>query len=104
MARARANASSAAANRWFMFMPLSAIHRDLAVHSRFEMARNEACKVEVARPGEAPYEGAGLAWLDGHGVRIIVLHLRKLLHECRMLLELLQRAQHHFVLQSPVVF
>src|SRR6266481_8173150 len=63
---------------------VSLFHNDLAMHAGFVVSRNEAGELELPSLGEPPEQLAAL----GHGqtlcVRVIMLHLGKLLHQLRV--------------------
>src|SRR3989304_3710703 len=76
---------------------------NLADHAPLEMAGLQAGEIERTGLGEMPDQRPGLARVDGHGIRIVMLHLGELAHERRVLLELVHAAEHHFVLEASVV-
>src|SRR5437867_2015311 len=76
---------------------------DLAAHPRIKMSRLQASEVERTHPSKLPNELAGLPRFEAHLVRVLVLHLGKLLHELRVFAQFLCGTEHHLVLEPPRV-
>src|ERR1051326_5510459 len=71
---------------------------DRAHHARLEVAGNQAGIVEFARPGELPHQRPGLSRRDVHHAGLaVMIHAGLLAHRIGMVLQVLHRAEHHFV-------
>src|SRR6187402_1933397 len=92
--------ASAAAMRVIGFMALSiaSIHGDVADHAVIAMAGDQAGKFERAGLAELPEDLGRLARREPHPVRIVVLHVRMLLHHLGMREILLGRGEQEFVI------
>src|SRR3954462_6144103 len=66
-------------------------------HARLEMAGEEARIMEFPGVGELPDQGPRLARADVHHARLGMMHAGMLLHHFGVLLQLVHRAEHHFL-------
>lgn len=78
-------------------------HADTPDHSRLVMSSDQTGEHEVTGTIKRPYNLACLAGRYVGHVRLVMLHVRELHHEGRMLIERLLRADNHLVHHFPVV-
>src|SRR3954447_6440168 len=91
--------ASAAVTRMIRFMALSigSFHGDVANHAVIAMVGNQAGKFEGARLGELPDDFGRLVRRKPYPVRVVVLHVRVLLHHFGMREILLGGGEQEFV-------
>ena len=78
-------------------------HGDPADHARLKVPGDQAGKLELAGPVEMPQHLRAAALFDMGHVGLVVLHVRELRHQRRMLGQFGGRADHHLMQQPALV-
>src|ERR1051326_6656055 len=101
----RASATAMVVAMCFMawFLPIPSLDDDLAVHPGLEMTRDQTGIFELATLGETPDELSTVKRRQPRGVRIVVLHVRELLHHRGVFPVVGLGGQHELVIPGSIV-